>query len=263
LYHGGGVGGNRWLYFTDGAGGKEEVAVATPAQISDPTIPRLPADWQKYMVHYDDQEESSHSVLYHEIARLRELLEKNFHDHYHVKNKIINLKIIDLEHDPELVKELFNLVTTAYSGIGGHLGIRQPHDLLNGELTIFRAADIDADPQADVFFYGKKTLFGMKYAGMGHDGSSHAKMYALEKTGELLHQAGWYAEVSGALGHILLTRYRVPVITDQKRVEHVLGKKVQWIGAHPDGKYPGQNGWYIRSVGGMGEHMKILVGVPH
>ena len=39
------------------------------------------------------------------------------------------------------------------------------------------------------------------------------------------------------------------------------GKKINIIGEHPNGKYPGYDGWYERDIGGK-KHMKILLGSP-
>ncbi len=68
--------------------------------------------------------------------------------------------------------------------------------------------------------------------------------------------------MSGKAAHVMITRHDVPVVTSQADVEKVLGKKVKWIGPHPEEKYPEHPGWYIRSLGGE-EHMKILLGKPN
>ena len=96
------------------------------------------------------------------------------------------------------------------------------------------------------------------------DGGAEAKKAILDKAGRELKTAGFYSEMSDALAHIMLTKYGAPSIDDQATVEKVLGKKVQWVGAHPKGKYPDHPGWYIRKLGGEGgkEHMKILLGKP-
>ena len=77
-----------------------------------------------------------------------------------------------------------------------------------------------------------------------------------------LNTPGNYAEVSDAIMHILLTRYGVPSIDDQETVEKILGKKVEWIGANSEGKYPEHNGFYARDIGGK-KHIKILLGKPN
>jgi len=41
----------------------------------------------------------------------------------------------------------------------------------------------------------------------------------------------------------------------------VLGHEVVWLGEHPEGIYPGYDGWYSRRIGGS-EETKILLGIP-
>ena len=67
--------------------------------------------------------------------------------------------------------------------------------------------------------------------------------------------------MSGAIAHVMLKSGAKPV-SSKVSVEKVLGKTVKWVGAHPDGKYPGVTGWYERSIGGH-DHLKIMLGVPN
>lgn len=67
---------------------------------------------------------------------------------------------------------------------------------------------------------------------------------------EKLNTQGNYAEMSGAIAHIMISRHNVPFVDNQEDVEKILGKKVEWIGAHPEGKYPKHPGWYKRKIGG-------------
>lgn len=77
-----------------------------------------------------------------------------------------------------------------------------------------------------------------------------------------LNTPGNYAEVSGAIMHILISKFGVESIDSQEDVEKVLGKAVSWVGENPNGKYPGYTGFYNRVIGGT-EHMKILLGKPN
>tara|TARA_Y100000296_G_C5119314_1_gene229501 strand:+ start:390 stop:713 length:324 start_codon:yes stop_codon:yes gene_type:complete len=98
-------------------------------------------------------------------------------------------------------------------------------------------------------------------AGSGHDGTRNAIDAYLEKTSSLLKEEGYYGEMSKAIAHIMITRHNVPFVPSHKDVEKVLGKTVEWIGPHPEGKYPGYDGWYSRGIGGSQE-MKIMLGNP-
>jgi DNA polymerase III epsilon subunit-like protein len=55
--------------------------------------------------------------------------------------------------------------------------------------------------------------------------------------------------------------YHAPFVDNKEDVEKTLNKKVRWLGKHPEGKYPGYDGWYSRDIGGHRE-MKILLGNP-
>lgn len=167
--------------------------------------------------------------------------------------------IFNLRHYPELAPEIFNLIRIAYSEVGGHVKIQQPADLLNDpEWTFWSGTDLHGTPDFDLIIFGKKTRFGVKFSGVGHDGESDSKRAYLSSHAEDLKSEGYFTEVSEKLAEILISKYKVPIVDNQKNVEKVLGKKVEWVGEIP-GK-PG-NGWYIRSIGG-GKHAKILVGNP-
>ena len=71
--------------------------------------------------------------------------------------------------------------------------------------------------------------------------------------------------MSKAIAHIMITRYGVPYVSDPEVAQKVLGpsKPIEWLGEHPDGKYPEYNGWYRRSVSGREGELKIMVGSPN
>ena len=178
------------------------------------------------------------------------------------KNKWRRLSVSDLRRDPELQDELFELIQNAYRPIGGHFKLRKPLDLLGGEVVFFDAVDIDDDPQADALSLVDTKPAGEKYIGMGHDDKSTSKKKTLDQFSKGLRKRGVFAEMSGALAHVMLTRYDIPTVDDPEKARRALkGKKIEWLGAHPDGKYPNNLGWYYRKFGAS-KHMKILVGRP-
>lgn len=180
----------------------------------------------------------------------------------HPKNKWRRLTVNDLRRDPGLRDELFELIQNAYRPIGGHFKLRKPVDLLGGEVIFFDAADVDADADADALNLVDTKPAGEKYVGMGHDGTRPAKKAIIKHKAEGLQKRGVFAEVSDAIAHILLTRHNVPTVNDEATARRVLkGKKIEWVGAHPSGKYPDNNGWYYRDIAGH-RHMKIIVGRP-
>ena len=154
------------------------------------------------------------------------------------------------------------LVKEAYKGIGGHAGVRSPKDLSSGDIAFFDVVDIDSDGGADAVSLIKKKPAGEKYIGMGHDGSREAKDTLIKKRAKTLKSNGVFVEVSGAIAHILLTRHGVPPVNDEGAVRKALGKDIEWVGPHPEGKYPGVTGWYVRQLGDGEKHMKIMLGHP-
>ena len=166
----------------------------------------------------------------------------------------------DYKKHPELAGEFFDLISTAYSVIGGHAKIKSPEDVFSDpEWNYWEGIDIHGDNDFDIIMFGKKTRFGIKYSGVGHDGSKDAKRKYIEERGKELNNLGYYIEVSGKIADILMDSYDVPVVSEREVVEQVLGKKVEWIGKKEDGTSGA--GWYVRKLGGS-LHDKILLGRP-
>ena len=202
--------------------------------------------------------------------------EKKWRDFNAPKGVFIDLTPQDFDDDdPEGVRdlddEIFDLVRIAYNDVplgGGKFGnvkIQSPSDL-PGAYTMMKAVDIDADPEPDVFRGGKIRNGRYKLGVVGHDGSRAAVQSYLQDTADAL-RAGAIAEMSGKIATIMITRHGIPAITDQAQVEALLGKKVSWVGRHPQEKWaerygPGYEGWYTRGISGAvpGDHIKILMG---
>jgi hypothetical protein len=163
---------------------------------------------------------------------------------------------------PEIKGELFDLISTAYAEIGGHAKIKSPNDVLSDpDWNFWEGIDIHGNEDFDIVMFGQKTKFGIKFSGVGHDGSREAKREYLDLRGDDLHKLGYYIEVSGKLADILIGKYRVPVVEDRDEVEKVLGKTVNWTGECSDNPNALGKGWYIRQLGGH-PHAKILLGRP-
>jgi hypothetical protein len=172
------------------------------------------------------------------------------------RNKTIKF---DASKYPELSDEFYDLISIAYAEIGGHAKIKSPNDVFSDpDWNYWEGIDIHGDNNFDMIMFGQKTNYGIKYSGVGHDGSSAAKRAYISARGKELKQLGYYIEVSGKIAEILLNNYDVPVVTDVNIIEKVIGKKVEFIGTK-DGM-PG-NGWYTRVLGGH-NHDKILLGRP-
>ena len=201
------------------------------------------------------------------------LNEKRWSDFNAPKGKDVDLvpddfKDSDPDGERDLDDEIFDLIQTAYSevelepGKYGNAKVSSPTDLPAG-YTVMQAADIDDDPEPDYFRGGKMRNGRYKLGIVGHDGSKAAIQKYLEKSAEML-KSGAIAEMSGAIAHIMITRYGVPAVTSKEEVEAMLGKSVEWIGRHNEEKRAAKygdthEGWYYRDIAGA-SHMKILLG---
>ena len=172
-----------------------------------------------------------------------------------------NKKIVfDPKKHTELSGEFFDLISTAYSEIGGHAKIKSAEDVFaDPDWDYWEGIDIHGDSDFDIVMFGKNTTYGVKYSGVGHDGTSAAKRKYIGDRGKELNKLGYYIEVSGKIADILMNSYDVPVVSNQKDVEKALGKKIKWIGKKEDGTSGA--GWYSRKLGGK-MHDKILLGRP-
>ena len=146
---------------------------------------------------------------------------------------------------------------------GGYPDFKKPSDLPS-DSTNWIAVDTDDVPDFDAVRFSKPGNFsGQKMTGSATDGSEAAKKMMINKTAKMLDTKGNYAEMSGPIAHIMITRKGVPYVADEESARRLLpGKDIEWVGKHPDGKYPGYDGWYYRMLGGK-RHMKIMLGRPN
>jgi len=239
-------------------------AYVVPVGSSDP---KVKADWieQQILKGYDtvyfmdDSPKNTKAVQkmlrrYPKVKSLVKLIKEDF-----PKNKYIEPS--NSEKD-ELKQTLFNLIQTAYAPIGGHLKFKSPDDIKDPDLKYWKMADIDADPEIDVVYFGKKTPFGIKHTGIGHDGEKpNIKNLLIKKSAEL-KRPGNYVEVSGGAFDSFVKKGNVPTIDDEETIKKVLGSRraaeTTFHGKHPKGNKPG-NGWYTRKIGGK-EVTKTLIG---
>lgn len=164
---------------------------------------------------------------------------------------------------------LFNLVNTAYAGIGGHIKLPDVNSL--GRYKYWVVSDHDEDPQIDIAVFGKPE-FGTKSGGVGHDGSQKSvsayknKSAELRKGGNVGGIGNWWGEVSGKAAYGLIKR-GAPAVEDPELIAQLLaGDNYVWHGAHPSENAPAMfksvNGWYTKDFGPGGKHTKIILGMP-
>lgn len=168
----------------------------------------------------------------------------------------------DPKKHPELSTEFYDLISTAYAEIGGHAKIKTPDDVFaDKDWNWWEGVDLHGTNDFDIVMFGSKTKYGVKFAGVGHDGSSDAKREYIKSRAEDLVKPGYYIEVSGKLADILISKYHCPTVEDEKSVRTVLGKDIDWKGDCPDDPNMPGKGWYVRKIGGH-PHAKILLGKP-
>ena len=177
------------------------------------------------------------------MIKLMDLLEEKY-----PKGKYIPL---DAEEKKEAQQNLYDLISNAYSSIGGHVKFQSPSDIVDPEFDYWRAADLDDDPELDVVYFGKYANMGKKFSGIGHDGKRDNVKNLLIRASSQFKKPGNYIEVSGDAFNSFVGRGGVPTIDDEATVRAILkGKDIEWHGEHPTGKHEG-NGWYTRTIGGQ------------
>jgi len=239
-------------------------AYVVPVGSSDP---KVKADWIERQIKkgydtvyfMDDSPKNTKAVQkmlrrYPKVKSLVKLIKEDFPKNTYIKPTTSQLD--------DLKQTLFNLIQTAYAPIGGHLKFKSPDDIKDPDLKYWKMADIDDDPEIDVVYFGKKTPFGIKHTGIGHDGEkANIKNLLIKKSAEL-KKSGNYVEVSGGAFDSFVGRGNVPIIDDEATIRKVLGPKRSadsvFHGKHPKGKSPG-DGWYTRKIGGK-EITKTLIG---
>jgi hypothetical protein len=207
---------------------------------------------------------------------------EDFASHYSgVKNKWQTIEAKDVLEDPSIADELFHLIHSAYSKIGGHVDLRSPKDiirsLVNGEMSFYKAIDADAEPDPDALI-GYKNKSGKKavVSAVKHN-SELAKKAWFNYNVDSFKEKGHYSEVSDAMAGALL-KPGTPVVEDEAIVRKVLQKEIKWYGAFPEfeaerlkergvperviNRFKEFKGWYGRALGDGEIHVKIMIGIP-
>ena len=190
------------------------------------------------------------------IAEVRFLVRRSLMEYSLEKNKTTHIKSSSPDAR-EMEDDVFDLIDKSYAPIGGNLKVSKASDV-GSEYSDWVVADVDDDPEPDVFVGGKQKG-GMKAGAFATDGTPIAKA-SLSNIQQDLLTAGWWTEVSGAPAHILINKLGMKPVEDEAKVRKMLGNKdIEWHGEHPEGKFPGTYGWYTRDINGH-KHAKIILG---
>ena len=178
------------------------------------------------------------------------------------KNKWVRLSL----HDKDYLKdELFAIVHNAYSPIGGHVRIINPDSVITDKnLVYWTATDIDYDPEADIVIFCKKTKFGNKVSGWGHDGEKNSKQKLIQKLSELLKKPGYFVEISGKAAE-QLDKLNVPFINNNDQVQMLFpNSEIIWYGKNPEKMFDYFAGFYRRTLeNGEETDVEIVLGNPN
>ena len=178
------------------------------------------------------------------MLRLKKILEDFDSDICRDRNDCSKNKWIELLNKgekEEIKNNLYVLIDNSYGKMGGHVRIQNPEDILDPELIHWEVVDLsDDNPEGDVdaVIFGKKTPFGIKISGMGHDGNKYSKSQLVMQLYRQLNKIGYWVEASGKFAENML-KIKTPYIDNQQDVEKIFNQKVKWLN---------DKGWYNRKI---------------
>ena len=142
----------------------------------------------------------------------------------------------------EYLPVIWEMYRSSYAKLGLHLS--GPQELFKYDTWVLHT---QANPRA--FFLWKTTSDGVKLGLAGTDGSAEGKSAIKQHIVRVLHQPGYFAEVSHGIERLT---EGAPVVCGI-HVENVIHKTVH---VQPDGVH------YTRTLGGLGDVQKKLIGHP-
>jgi hypothetical protein len=151
---------------------------------------------------------------------------------------------------PRFKEIIYDLISNAYSSIGGHSNVKDSDDL-PAEGDYFDVIDVDGDNEVDAATVAKHKPAGKKFVALGHDGSSSGKSAAVNHQMDKLKSGGYYVEVSGKMKDIFMGKGLAPVMDETQVRKALPGKEIKWNG----------DGTYDRKIGGA-IHTKMMFGKP-
>ena len=182
--------------------------------------------------------------------KLSENQHTTFQDLYISKNKWIQM--LKRKDRKEIANNLYVLIDNSYGPLGGHPSVKSIDDIFNSAVTHWEAIDLDLDPEADSVVFGKKTEFGIKIDGMGHDGLKASRKELIKKLVALLQKPGYWIEASDKVAE-LLYKSSVPYLDMKDDVVKIFPAGVEWL----DNK-----GEYIREVSKGVKRTETVFGRP-
>lgn len=124
--------------------------------------------------------------------------------------------LIDTKEILKISDNVIDLIKIAYKNTSYGSFVNSEEDMLRS--TDWYAIDVDSDPDADAVVFGRKTKFGLKIQGIGHDGDKTSKKIVLDKLYSLLNREGFWIEASDKIEYLLYKNI-VPYIEDVEKIK--------------------------------------------
>jgi len=186
------------------------------------------------------------------MKHLKKFEDYTFQDVFGVKNE---WKELSMEERQKLKKEIWHIVDHAYTPLGGHFRIKSPESVVTDkDLVFWDAINVDDDPHTDCVIFARRSPFGYKISGWGHDGGREAKNSLMKQLATLLSDKSRniWIECAGAPAYILNTKFGLKPAS-KEIVEQLFDTPIEWL----------ENGYYERE---LGENQKtdkeIVLGNP-
>jgi len=154
---------------------------------------------------------------------------------------------------PEDMDTVWNMYSDTYSKAGLDFSANNANELQSKYKAVY-LEDVDSDSIADAFIIYKPTQFGNKIALLGTNDKKEAKKEMLTQLFKLLKTQGWFIEASMKMEDILAAKSDIPVVTDEKVIQGLVGDK---------GLEMMDNGYYKRKLSKVNKLIvKRLYGKP-
>ena len=132
--------------------------------------------------------------------------------------------------------DVIDLIQTAYKNTKGyHVNNKKDID----RSVFWDVIDVDGEFDADTVIFGRKSPFGIKIQGIGHDGEQKSKKVVIAKIVKLLNTTGYWIEASDALENVLY----------KSGTNYIKSEKVvQSVFPNSELKMTGNKGQYTRKL---------------
>lgn len=177
-------------------------------------------------------------------------------------------EIIELENPANnplakiVSNDLFALINTAYSEVGGHMNVKSPGSLYKFDYWIFNNPTKNKDNKIKAAVFASKTRNGStKVSVFATDSSAEAKTFMIKIMPDVLNKQNWWAEIPEKVAGFLHGR-GVNMVDSEETARLLLGGRVftdfQWHGQHPTKPRTPGEGYYSRSFAGKNDLRAIM-----